>query len=591
MNKLFFVCIILYAVYTKAQVLPASRAVDWSLSGYGGTLPNYTTIADITTYGGIGNGITSNDSAFAAAVNSLAGNNGVIYFPAGTYLFNATLNLRSGLIVRGSAADSTTLKFDLNGSNAHAINIAGNSTNTTALITNSAAKDSSVITIDDTTGFAAGDYIKLGFNDSTLLTSSWAYGTVGQIVKIVSVTDSQLVLNSPMRLEYDISKNPTIIKLNVTNNVGIECLKIHRVDATVSQTSNISYNYAAQCWISGIESYLCNFAHVALNNSTNVTIEGSYFKDAHAYGGGGQGYGVMCQSTTNECRIENNVFEHLRHSMILQSGANGNVFGYNYSINPFWTEPSLPSNSAGDMVLHGNYPYCNLFEGNIGQNIVIDNSHGQNGDYNTFFRNRGELFGIFMNSNPASNNQNFVGNEITNSGFLLGNYALAGTGHFQHGNNVKGTIYASGTTTLTDTSYYLTSVPYFLQNLSSWPSIGIPNSINTGTIPAKERYSVNNYTTCSTVVSTGIVSNSASDKYCKLFPNPTNGKVYLTANQELQGETNITVYSNLGNIIFIGTITKASPPIDLSGCKKGIYFVRIESKEKQHYTIEKLILQ
>jgi hypothetical protein len=54
------------------------------------------------------------------------------------------------------------------------------------------------------------------------------------------------------------------------------------------------------------------------------------------------------------------------------------------------------------MVLHGNYPFANLFEGNINQNTVIDNSHGKNGPYNTFFRNRSELWGVVMNNSPAT---------------------------------------------------------------------------------------------------------------------------------------------------------------------------------------------
>jgi hypothetical protein len=95
-------------------------------------------------------------------------------------------------------------------------------------------------------------------------------------------------------------------------------------------------------------------------------------------GGGGKGYGIMVQNTSGDCLIENNIFRHLRHSMILQAGSNGNVFGYNYSIDPYWTEVSLPSNAAGDIVLHGNYVYANLFEGNLGQQIVIDDSHGIN---------------------------------------------------------------------------------------------------------------------------------------------------------------------------------------------------------------------
>ncbi len=41
-----------------------------------------------------------------------------------------------------------------------------------------------------------------------------------------------------------------------------------------------------------------------------------------------EAYGTMLHFTTGECLIENNIFEHLRHSTIVQAGANGNVFGY-----------------------------------------------------------------------------------------------------------------------------------------------------------------------------------------------------------------------------------------------------------------------
>tara|TARA_B110000091_G_scaffold188339_1_gene210108 strand:- start:126 stop:455 length:330 start_codon:yes stop_codon:yes gene_type:complete len=109
--------------------------------------------------------------------------------------------------------------------------------------------------------------------------------------------------------------------------------------------------------------------------------------------------------------------------MLLQSGANGNVFAYNYSLNPFWT--STPSNSAGDMVLHGNFPYANLFKENIYRNIVVDNSHTPNGSYNTFLRNRAEGFGIFFSSSNCPD-QNFIRNDIPNTSFSynLINYTI-----------------------------------------------------------------------------------------------------------------------------------------------------------------------
>jgi hypothetical protein len=582
MKEILLFCLFLIISLSQAQVLPSSRSVNWGLAGYRGTIPNYSTLADITAFGGLGDGTTVNDTAFANALNSLNGNSGVIYFPAGTYLFNAPVSLPSGIIIRGAAADSTTLKFDLGGNILDAINISGTASSITALLTSNANKDSTSISVDDASGFVAGDYILLSFNDSSLMFSSWAYGTGGQVIKINAVTGNTITLESPLRRDYDVSKNPKIKKLNMVTGTGVECMKIERMDATTSQTSTIAYTYAAQCWVSGIEMYNCNFAHIEINTSTNISITGSYFHDAHAYGGGGKGYGVLCQSTTGECLTENNVFNHLRHSMLLQSGANGNVFGYNYSINAYWTE--FPNNAAGDMVLHGNYPYANLFEGNIGQNIVIDNSHGINGPYNTFLRNRGELFGIFMNTNPASDNQNFIGNEVTNNGFSLGLYMLNGTGHFQHGNNVKGTIYASGTTTLTDTSYYLSGQPDFLQT-SSWPSIGIPNTINSGTIPAKTRYQALNYTTCSTVLPTSVSGKIHDNTTLRLFPNPTNGLLYINS----KVPADIAIYTNVGALVAEYFGIESSAPIDVSGLSKGMYIVRIKTGDKTATPVKLLI--
>lgn len=589
--KNLFYSFLFVTSFSYAQVLPLNRSVDWSIAGFKGIIPDYPAVVDISNYGGSGDGVGSNDTAFINAVNSLSGANGVIYFPSGTFIFNSPINLRSGLILRGASSDSTTLKFDLAiGNSSDAINITGTASNITALLTSNADKDSSFINVDDASGFAAGDYLRLSFNDSSILFSAWAYGTVGQIVKIESIASNKIFFESPLRLSYDIVKNPKVTKLNIITGSGIECLKIHRADQTTGQTSNINFDYAAQCWISGIESFQCNFSHIEINRTTNLCITGSYFHDAFAYGGGGQGYGITCQTTSGECLIENNIFKHLRHSMLLQSGANGNVFAYNYSIDPFWTEPSLPASSAGDMVLHGNYPYSNLFEGNIGQNIVIDDSHGKNGPYNTFLRNRGELYGIFMNNNPASDNQNFIGNEVTNTGISLGFYFISGIGHFQHGNNVKGTIYATGTNVLTDTSYYYSSVPSFLQNNPNWPSVGVPNTINSGTVPAKDRFSDAYYTTCSSTFPTGVNKDAGSSGILSIFPNPSHDLLYINITWNINDPIYLTVYNCVGSVTGKYCLTSPSQPIDLSSYTKGIYIIKAVTKKK-NYPPVKLIVQ
>ena len=219
---------------------------------------------------------------------------------------------------------------------------------------------------------------------------------------------------------------------------NISALKIKRNDATSGQTSNLFFNYAVNCWVKGVELENCNYAHINLQSSANITLSGNYIHDGFSYGSGGKAYGIVLQFGTSDNLIVDNIVKHLRHSFLLQAAANGNVIAYNYSYDPYWTEGWFPVASAGDVVLHGNYPYANLFEGNIFQNLVIDNSHGINGPYNTFFRNRIESYGIVMNNN-SGDNMNFIANEITGSGLLKGLYTISGN-HTAIGNNIKGSL-------------------------------------------------------------------------------------------------------------------------------------------------------
>ena len=483
--KIVTTILILFTVspYSNSQVIAAAQRVDWTVAGLQQPTPIYTHRVDITSMGGNGNGTTPNDNALQAAIGSLGTDSGTIYFPAGTYAFVSPVMLRSGLVLRGQDATSTMLLFNLSGSD-NLISIEGNNTNVVTGIAAQANKNEYSVIVRNSSLLNTGDYVKLFQNDSALVLD--IFRCVGQVLHIKNIVGDTVSFDSPLRRNYNYADSLRLQKISMVTGVGIECLKIKRLDSTATQQANIWFNYAARCWIKGVESDSANFAHVTMSNCTNIEITGSYFHGSFGYGAGGQGYGISCNRTTGECLVENNIFSHLRHSMLIQSGSNGNVFSYNYSRQPFKSE-TAPNDLAGDIVLHGNYPYANLFEGNIVQNIVSDASHNTNGPFNTFFRNRAELYGILFNSG-CGDSSNIVGNEITSALFNHGLYFLNGIGNFEYGNNVRGTIYPPGTTTLADSSYYYPSEPYFWLSATPWPSIGTPNPFNTRTIPAKARY-------------------------------------------------------------------------------------------------------
>ena len=559
-NSLLF---LLICVSGFSQTLPLSRSVDWTLAGLRDTTTNGFIEIDMQAQGVVGNGTTPNDSIVENVLLSITNSGAILNFPSGNFLFDNTINVPNNIIIRGEGAEVTSFTMDLGGTG-HSFRIQGQAINSdTTSIINFSAKDSDFVIVSDPNIFSAGDWIQIVQYDSDLVTSWWAENTVGQIVKVKTISNNKIVLESPLRMDYDTTRSPYILKVIPAENVGIECLKIHRIDNTApQQSSNVFFSYAVNCWVRGIESENCTFSHIQANRSSNLHFSKSYFHHGFEYGGGGRAYGVMLQATSNECLVENNIFEHLRHSMIVQSGANGNVFSYNYSFDPYWE--STPNNSSGDLVLHGNFVYANLFEQNICQNIVIDNSHGPNGPYNTMFRNRAEGYGIFFSS-YNSPYQNLLGNEIPNTSFPYNifNYTIQGTGHFIHGNNNKGTIHPAGTSTLMDASYaYIQKVDFI--PTAQWAGIGTPNIIGSASIPAYERYNTETiFSNACNEIAVSVDQNIKTEEKVMIYPNPVLDVLHIDSNV-----SNVSIYNLVGaKVIDIDE----SNSIDISNLVNGTY--------------------
>jgi hypothetical protein len=571
--SVLLLCFIFFSNDLSAQVLPSERSVDWTKAGLiNKEVTNGFTIVDMQNFNVVNDGVTANDAFLSNALATVTSSGAILVFPSGDYLFNSSINLPSNVVVKGAGATTTSFLMDLSGSN-HAIKAQGSLiSSVSANFSQSGTKGDSFINVDDSSSFSVGDWVQIFQDDSSLITSAWAANTVGQILEITAIEGAKIEFSSALRLDFDIANSPSIKKINPVENVGIECLKIKRIDDTApSQTSTIFFEYAVNSWVTGIESEKTTFSHVEAKFSSNLYIAKSYFHHAFDYGGNGRAYGVVLHYTTNESLVENNVFEHLRHSMLVQAGANGNVFAYNYSTDAFWS--STPSDAAGDIVLHGNYPHSNLFEHNIVQNIVIDNSHGPNGMYNTFLRNRAENYGIFFSASNSPG-QNFIGNEIVKSSFPqnLVNYTILGANQFVHGNNNKGTIVPSGTSSLSDDSYFYDTRPDFISSVH-WSSIGAPNVFKSGSNPSKDRY-----------VSNVLFDNSSCNDYTlnienieeakiEIYPNPV--KSILVVNS-IKTIINMKIVNQLGQTVFSEEIYGTPKKVDLSKLNSGIYFLKIK---------------
>ena len=499
-----FAALVAAAPGARAAVIAADRQVDWSVAGYPGEVPRPATVVDVTQapFGAKHDGTTNDQPALAAAIASLNGAPGVVYLPAGNYRITAGLSLPTGVVLRGESSQATWIRCDLANSGSTCFAIGGAATGTARAVTAGLGRGSTALTVADATGFAPGDWAEVRETNGAwdVKPATWATSVVGQLVRVTSVAGNVLGIERPLRTGLDPALSPQIQKVVPKTDVGIEDLGIERLNdpTPTAAGNNFSFSYAARCWVKGVESNKSVGSHVGVYTTSQLEITGCYFHDAFTYDGTStRGYGVTLNNHSGECLVEGNVFSHLRHAMMVKTGANGNVFGFNYSRDPYRNgSGEYPADFPGDIAIHGHWPFANLFEGNIVSNIITDQTWGPAGPFNTMFRNRAEGYGMIVTPDSPSNDQNYVGNDVMKgkSNIVVNlyyglPYNLNGSGHFAWGNDVSGSgVQPSGTGALADVSYYRAAASGFCELAPSWPSIGVPNALGAGTNRARQRW-------------------------------------------------------------------------------------------------------
>ncbi|CAG5084125.1 hypothetical protein [Parvicella tangerina] len=359
----------------------------------------------------------------------------VVDFSPGVYYLDQSLFLNSNTILRGDSAAQTTLVFDLKGKG-NCINIKG-----------SREKSISAVRLNYQSGldkpdFDLEDLYKI-YNASPegVGLSAWGKESLGEVIPGSLVKGQLLITKRLYDIEKDVLGDSILCyKLNYVSGISIQDLTIVRKDNSEGQTSNIYVQYARACQIIDVESNYCNYSHVTIENSHGVLVNHCKFKNAFDHGNGGKAYGVTLQYGATANEVSGCLFDSLRHGVVLQLGANNNFIFENYFKNGFWTDVSLPKRAAGDIVLHGNYPFLNFIQGNICNNIVIDHSHGLNGPGNLFEHNKTLLFGVYMNRNAVDGITYFLDNYITKAGCFKGKLKLANNQVESCNNEVKGRL-------------------------------------------------------------------------------------------------------------------------------------------------------
>lgn len=477
-------------LHADPPIVSAERRTVWSPGVPGGIPEVSSPVVSVQDYGADPSGLADSKAAFDAAVAALPGSGGVVFVPQGDYLLLSKWTIgKSGIVVRGEGPQQTRLLCD------HTdicIEVVTYQRGTWQTPVSGYGKGSSNVLVADGSQFTVGEFAEIEQdNDPALMYTnpewnvSWAENSAGQLFEVTAVVGNQVHFAKPIHYETRADLNLRIRPQGFVTGVGFEDFFIEKLQ---SGGDTLVFKNTAYCWVRGIESYHTRNSHIADNTTLGNEYRDSYFHHSFSYGGGGSGYGVEFSFHCTDGLCENNVFNMLRHAMMVQVGSVGCVFGYNYSLNPVQGDGETNLNQGWvppDISLHGHWAQMNLFEGNVVQEIGISDYWGPVGPGNTFLRNRvagDTAHGHGIRLMDHSHGQNVVGNVAP-----WWNDDGTSTNTLRHGEDVNGTMVwdAGITNRVIPISYYLEDKPAFFGNLP-WPITG-SDAADTTLIPAQLR--------------------------------------------------------------------------------------------------------
>ena len=409
---------------------------------------------------------------------------------AGVYIIQSPIILKSGVVLRGEGMRKTVL-FSLNGENCIALR--GDATEIETEVQSGADRNSDVLTVADASAFKAGDMVRV-YAKVPAYVLHW-----GQVGNVAEVTDEHtLRLDKALRLTCHGGYPVYVRVFRPIRSAGIESLTLETSAPAPDKRGNmhgVQIDRAVNCWVRGCEFSHSRTSHIWVADSRFVTVEGNYFHHGWGYRKN-QGYGICLADYATDCLVADNAYDTLRHAMIAKTGANGNVFAYNYSVG---NNPQGNKDDSCDLSIHGLYAHSNLVEGNVIQFAQSSDYFGSAGPLITFFRNRVEGLGILITY--SSHFPVIVGNDFVRGGIYveLRTVGLAIEGNKLRGRDIPSKIiydgyqcpqydareYPNGRPKLR-ASLFLDDPPEFLKD-TPWPPFG-PDVTGESVLPAEKRH-------------------------------------------------------------------------------------------------------
>jgi hypothetical protein len=165
--------------------------------------------------------------------------------------------------------------------------------------------------------------------------------------------------------------------------VGIENLTINHAEAT-----GITFQFCAYCWTRNVEVVNWYSGGINLNYSVRDQIDTTLVNNCGNSVNSGGEYPIGVENASTEIYIVNSITRLCGKGMVGKTGA-GSVVAYDYMDDTMYDSYSGIGDYWVDMGVNASHyagTHHFLFEGNWGDNLDADDTHG-NAMYHTYFRN------------------------------------------------------------------------------------------------------------------------------------------------------------------------------------------------------------
>lgn len=440
--------ILLTLVSASAELIPASRLVDWDpnvtigvLGGIPNRLTNGATVVDLTSSIDT-NGVVDASGVILAAYNAAASNT-CIFLPAGRIRMNsAVTTLKNGITIRGAGRDltevmpsGTAVAFGIGSNPDYQWNWPPPPDNTSATI----LKGESNITVTSSLPLSPtwiGLLLRISQTNDLeypILSTTGFERVRKQTVIITDVSGNVFTFWPPSVMDW--TNAPTFaIANNVWKMSGVEHMTITFTNTTGIGGVGISQGFS--CWVKDVKLNRARNYGSSIGDSVMCELRGVWVNRSEVDGPPGNNHYGLSVGYSTGAWIENCIaYEQFPNMEI--NGAVGSAFSYNFIASSFW---------AGHMnVNHNTHCSGNLYEGNVTPNMQSDGYWGSEGN-STYLRNwfygtyegggadQQVIGGYYVALNRFTREASFVGNIVANylTNFTYRGYLMMGKPHISN---------------------------------------------------------------------------------------------------------------------------------------------------------------